>query len=109
MKSTRDLLKQAPLLVPVDAADNGPQISLVKALDEWQKQDLFLYIRSKVQQFHDLCHTGSAHPAQAGQFRIIANRLVPQLPFKPDSERHKARNPGNRAAGRFAIGWLTIG
>src|SRR5580658_7020116 len=27
----RDLLKQAPLLAPVDPADNGPQVSLVEA------------------------------------------------------------------------------
>ena len=108
-ESTRDLLKEAPLLVPVDPADNGPKVSLVKALDEWQKQDLFLYVRSQVEQPHDLCHTGSAHPAQARQFRIVPNRLIPQLPFKPDSERHEARYPGNRAARRFATGRLTIG
>jgi hypothetical protein len=32
-----EFLKQAPLLVPVDPAGNGPQVSLVQALDEWQK------------------------------------------------------------------------
>ena len=42
MQSAGDLLKQAPLLVPVDPADNGPQVSLVEGLEGRQKQDLFL-------------------------------------------------------------------
>ena len=46
--TVRDLLKQAPLLVPVDAADDGPQVSLVEALDERQKQDLFLNFWSQI-------------------------------------------------------------
>jgi hypothetical protein len=29
----------------------------------------------------------SRHPAEAGQFRIIPNRFIPQQPLKPDGER----------------------
>src|ERR1039458_3040396 len=96
-------LKQAPLLVPVDPADDAPQVSLIEALDEWQKQDLLLKVRSQIEQFHDLCHTGPCHPAEAGQFRIIANRSIPQQLLKPDGERHQPGDPGNRAVSRLAI------
>jgi hypothetical protein len=58
-----DLLKQAPLLAPVDPADEGPQVSLGDALEGRQKKDLFLNVRSQIEQLHDLCH--------AGPFRII--------------------------------------
>ena len=34
-----DLLKQAALLVPVDPADHGPQVSLVENANGRQKQD----------------------------------------------------------------------
>jgi hypothetical protein len=55
LPAARDLLKQAPLLVPVDPTDNRPQVSLVEALDERQKQDLFLNVGSQMEQLHDLC------------------------------------------------------
>src|ERR1039458_771110 len=84
--TVRDLLKHAPLLAPVDAADDGPQVSLVEALDERQKQDLFLNFWSQIEQLHDLGHTGSRHPAEAGQFCIIPNRSIPQQPLQPDGE-----------------------
>src|ERR1017187_2076441 len=106
--TVRDLLKQAPLLVPVDAADDGPQVSLIEALDEWQEEDLFLNLRSQVEQLHDLCHTGPRHSAEAGQFRIIANRSIPQQLLKPDGERHQPGGPGNRVVSRLAIEWLSI-
>ena len=66
-----DLLKQAPLLAPVDPADEGPQVSLVEALEGRQKKDLFLNVRSQIEQLHDLCHAGPCHPAHGGPFRII--------------------------------------
>jgi hypothetical protein len=37
-------MKQAPLIVPVDLAGNGPQASLVEALDRRQNEDLFLNV-----------------------------------------------------------------
>jgi hypothetical protein len=44
----RDPLKHASLLVPVNPAGNGPQVSLVEALEERQKEDLFLDVRSQI-------------------------------------------------------------
>jgi len=103
VQTVHDLLKHAPLLVPVDPADDAPQIPLVKALDGWQKKDLFLNVRSEIEQLHDLCHAGSRHPAKAGQFRIIPNRFIPKQALKPDGERHESGDPGNAAASPFAI------
>jgi hypothetical protein len=79
--------KQAPLLVPVDPADDGPEVSLVEALavvqrNGRQKKDLFLNVRSQIEQLHDLGDPGSRHPAEARQFRIIPNRLLAQQPVK---------------------------
>ena len=64
-----DLLNKA-LLAPVDPADDGPQVSLVEALavlpgDGRQKKDLFLKVRSQIEQLHDLCHASPCHPAPA--------------------------------------------
>src|ERR1017187_7024791 len=78
--TVRDLLKHAALLVPVDPADDPPQVSLVEALDERQKQDLFLNVWSQIEQLHDLGHAGSRHPAEAGQFGIIPHRSIPHQP-----------------------------
>jgi hypothetical protein len=39
------------LLVPIDPADNGPQVSLVEALEVRKEKDLLLNIRRKIQQF----------------------------------------------------------
>ena len=93
MRPIEDYLKPAPLLAPVDSADDGPQVSLVEALavvqsDRRQKKDLFLNVRSEIEQLHDLRHTGSRHPAEASQFRIIPNRLLPQQSVKADGEGH---------------------
>ena len=41
----------------------------IEALEERQKENLFLDVRSQIEQLHDLRHTGSRHPAEAGQFR----------------------------------------
>jgi hypothetical protein len=62
----RDFLEHAPLLVPIDPADNGPQVSLVEALEARKEKDLLLNIRRKIEQFHDLGHSGSRHPAESG-------------------------------------------
>ena len=77
-----DLLKQAPLLVPVDPADNGPQVSLVEGLEGPQKQDLFLDVRRKMKQLHDLGDAGARYPAAAGQLGIVGNGLLSQQSFK---------------------------
>ena len=98
----RELLKQAPLFVPVDPADNGSQVSLVEALNERQKKDLFLNVRGEMEQLHDLCHTGSRYPAEAGQVRIIPDRFFPQQLIKPDGECHQTGDSGNRAVSRVA-------
>ena len=74
-----------------------------------QKKDLFLNVRSEIEQLHDLRHAGSRHPAEAGQFRIIPNRFLPHQPLKPDGERHEPRDPGNGAVSRVAIEQLPIG
>jgi hypothetical protein len=58
-----EFLEHAPLLVPIDPADNGPQVSLVEALQVWKEKDLLLNIRSEVEQLHDLGHPGPRHPA----------------------------------------------
>src|SRR3954464_5393132 len=71
-----DLSKHAPLLIPVDPADNAPQVSFVETLDARQEKNLLLDVRSEMQQLHDLCHAGSRHPAETGQFRIVANRFI---------------------------------
>ena len=60
MRTAEDFPKQAPLLAPVDPADNGPQVSFgdaraVLQRDGLQKQDLFVNVRSEVEQLHDLC------------------------------------------------------
>ena len=67
-----------------------------------QKKDLFLNVRSEIEQLHDLGHAGSRHPAEAGQFGIVPNRFLPQQSVKPDGECHEPGDPGNGAASRFA-------
>ena len=64
-----EFLEHAPLLVPVDPADDGPQVSLVEALEVRKEKDLLLNIRRKIQQFHDLGHTGSRHAGRVGRAR----------------------------------------
>ena len=65
----KDLLKQAPLLAPVDPADDGPQASLGESFGRRQGKELFLNVRSQIEQLHDLRHTGVRHPAEPCQFR----------------------------------------
>src|ERR1039457_1193123 len=113
MRPTEDFPKQAPLLAPVDPADNGPQVSFGEARavlqrDGRQKQDLFLNVRSQIEQLHDLGDTGTRPPAEALQFRIILNRLLPQQPVKADGERHEPRDPGNGAAAVVASRRLRV-
>jgi hypothetical protein len=48
VQRTGNILKQAPLLVPVDRAGNGTQVSLVEAFDRWQKENLFLSVGSEI-------------------------------------------------------------
>ena len=107
-KPVPDFLKQEPLVVPVNPADERPQASLVEALNGGQKKDPFLNIRSQIEQLHDLGHAGARHPAETGQFRIIRNRFRQQQPLKADGERHEARDPGSGAAARFARGQRSI-
>jgi hypothetical protein len=38
------LLKQSPLVAPVDPADDGPQISFVQTFDQRQEKNLLLNI-----------------------------------------------------------------
>ena len=52
---SKDFLKQAPLLAPVDPADDGPQASLGESFGRRQKKDLFLNVQSEIEQLHDLC------------------------------------------------------
>jgi hypothetical protein len=103
-KSVGDLLKYAPLLVPIDPAHDGPQGSLAEAPAVRQKKNLFLNVRSQIEQLHDLGDPRSRHPAEPGQFGIIPHRLIAHQPLKPDGERHQPGDAGNGAATRFAIG-----
>jgi hypothetical protein len=96
-------VKHPPLLIPVDPADNRSQVSVVKALDWRQKEDLFLDIGCEIEQLHDLRYAGSRHPAATGQFRIIPNLLLSQQSFKPDRQRHESGDPWNRVANDY---WL---
>lgn len=54
--------KQAPLLVPVDVPDNRPQVALSETRRRRQEQDLFLEVRSQMEQLHDLRHARPRHP-----------------------------------------------
>jgi hypothetical protein len=81
----KDFLKQAPLLAPVDPADDGPQASLGESLGRRQKKDLFLNVRGEIEQLHDLRDTGTRHSAETSQFRIILHRFLPQQPLEADA------------------------
>src|ERR1019366_5383073 len=85
----QNLLKHVPLLLPIDSADNGPQVSFVEALHVWQKKDLLLDIRSEIEQLHNLGHSGSRHPAEAGELGIVPKLFGPQQTFATDGERHQ--------------------
>jgi hypothetical protein len=91
------LLKKPSLFAPVDSADYGPQISFVESHDRRQKQELFLNVRSQIEQLHDLCHASARHPAEASEFRTVPNCLVPEQPVKTDGKRHEPRDPGSGA------------
>jgi hypothetical protein len=52
------LLKQLPLLLPVDPVDNVTEVPLVDPSDIGQKQDLLLDIGSKMQELRDLPEPG---------------------------------------------------
>jgi hypothetical protein len=74
LRTALELLKQAALFVPVDPVGDLPQVSLVKAPEGRQKEDLFLNVGSHMEQFHDLMWHG-AHvssealkPENAGPF-----------------------------------------
>jgi hypothetical protein len=50
VQSVGDLLKHAPLLVPIDSAHHRSQGSLVHAPAVLKKKDLFLNVRSQIEQ-----------------------------------------------------------
>ena len=106
VETVRDLLKHTTLLVPVDQPNDGPKVPLIETADVRQKEKLFLNIGSEVEELHDLGHAGSRYSAQSGEFGIVANRFLSQQPVKPEGQRHKPSDPGNRADSDFANGPL---
>src|ERR1035437_7057580 len=100
-----ELLEHAPLVPPVDGANDPPQVPLVETVDGREKKDLFLNIRREIEQFHDLRDAGTRDVAAPGKFRVVANRSIGQQSFKPDSQGHEPGDSGNRVAnqGRLAF------
>ena len=72
-----DAPKQPSLLVPVDAADDGPEVSLVEAFHGRQKKDLLLNVGREIAELHDLCHAASRNAAEPGQFRVVPKTFPP--------------------------------
>jgi len=103
VETVDDLLKHGSLLVPVDAADNGPQVSLVETLSFGKEKDLLLNIRSEIQELHDLRDTGPRNPAESGQLGIIPKLFRSQHPIKPNGERQEPGDAGNGAISPFVI------
>jgi hypothetical protein len=101
-----EFLEHAPLLVPVDPAHNGPQVSLVEAVPVRKEKDVFLNIGSQIQQLHDLGHPGSRHVAEPGQLGIVPKRLPPQQPVKPDGKCHETGDPGDRRIVAVGRRWM---
>jgi len=103
LRRVDDLVKQRSLHIPIDPADNRAQVSLIETLDGRQEEELFLNVRSEVQQLHDLRHAGSRHPAPPGEFRIIPNLFLSQQSLKPDGQCHEPSDSGSRVTNHY---WL---
>ena len=81
--------------MPVDATDDAPQVSLIETVDWREKKDLFLNVRRKIEQLHDLRDAGPRDVAAAGKFRVVANRSLPHQSLEPDGQGHQSGYPWN--------------
>src|ERR1700761_9121220 len=89
------ILKHAPLRTPIYMSDDLPQVSLVQSFAGRQKEKPFLYVRSEVEQLHNLCHTRSRYMPQTGELCVIVDPFLTYQSLKTNCQSHQARDPGN--------------
>src|SRR5262249_38964659 len=90
-----------PLLVPVQCCRHGQHAPQYQrrptAGGRFEEQQLFLQIRSKIEQAEYLAHSRPADMAQPGRRSVAAERARANQLFDMPGQRHKPRDPRDAA------------